>query len=100
MWSKLVILCYHRVEDYTCDPVKITVSNNNFLKHIHYLKRYTNIIHPDQFFDFLENRNSFPKRSILLTFDDGYSSYRQTMSFLYDQSISAIFFIQRKSLNN
>ena len=96
LWSKLAILCYHRVENYTCDPAKITVSNENFLKHIHYLKQYTNIIHPDQFFDSLENRKSFPKRSILLTFDDGYSSYRKTMSFLYDNSISAIFFISSR----
>ena len=29
-WPKLAILCYHRVEDYTSDPVKITISDKNF----------------------------------------------------------------------
>ena len=93
LWPKIAILCYHRVEDYTCDPAKITVSNENFFKQMQYLKKNTNIIHPDQFFDLLKNGISLPKRSILLTFDDGYSSYEQTMNLLYDESISAIFFI-------
>ena len=91
--SKIAILCYHRVENYTCDPAKITVSNENFFKQIQYLKKFANIIHPDQFFDLLKNGKSLPKRSILITFDDGYSSYKQTMKFLYDESVSAIFFI-------
>ena len=93
LWPKLAILCYHRVEDYTSDPVKITVSNKNFLKHIQYLKNFTEIIHPDQLFDSLINRKSLPNKSILLTFDDGYTSYKKLMNLLYEESISAIFFI-------
>ena len=93
LWPKLVILCYHRVQNYTSDPVKITVSNNNFLKQIRYLKEFYKIISPDLFFDSLKNRKKLPNRSILLTFDDGYSSYRQTMKLLKKESIPSVFFI-------
>ena len=96
LWPKLAILCYHRVEDYTSDPVKITISDKNFLKQIQYLKNFTEIIHPDQLFDSLINRKSLPNNSVLLTFDDGYSSYEKLMNLLYDESISAIFFISSK----
>ena len=41
----------------------------------------------------MKNRKNLPKRSVLLTFDDGYSSYEQTMDLLLKESISAIFFI-------
>ena len=92
-WPKLVILCYHRVENYTSDPVKITVSKNNFIKQINYLKEFAKIINPEQLFESLKKRKSLPKRSVLLTFDDGYSSYKQTMDLLLKESISAIFFI-------
>ena len=96
LWPKLAILCYHRVQDYTSDPVKITISDKNFLKQIQYLKNFTEIIHPDQLFDSLINRKSLPNNSVLLTFDDGYSSYEKLMNLLYDESISAIFFISSK----
>ena len=50
--SQIAILCYHRVENYTTDPVKITVSKNNFLKQIDFLNEFANIINPDQLFEF------------------------------------------------
>ncbi len=93
LWPKLVILCYHRIENYMSDPVRITVTKKNFLKQINFLKEFANIISPDQLFDSLEKRKNLPRRSVLLTFDDGYSSYKQTMDLLSKESISAIFFI-------
>jgi len=96
MWPKLVILCYHRVKNYKSDPVNITVSNENFLNQIKFLKYNAKIIHPQQLFDSLKHRQNLPKRSVLLTFDDGYSSYGETMQTLIDNSISAIFFISSR----
>jgi len=93
LWPKLVILCYHRIENYKSDPVKITVSEKNFLDHINFLKEFAKIISPNQLFESLKNRKNLPRRSVLLTFDDGYSSYEQTMDLLIKKSISAIFFI-------
>ena len=93
LWPKLVILCYHRIENYTSDPVKITVSEKNFLEHIKFLKEFAKIISPNQLFESLKDRKNLPRRSVLLTFDDGYSSYEQTMDLLIKNSISAIFFI-------
>ena len=96
LWPKLVVLCYHRIENYTSDPVKITVSKKNFLKQINFLKEFAKIISPNQLFESLEKRKNLPRRSVLLTFDDGYSSYQQTMDLLLKESISAIFFISLK----
>ena len=93
IWPKLVILCYHRIENYTSDPVKITVSKKNFLKQINFLKEFAKIVSPDQLFESLEKRKNLPERSVLLTFDDGYSSYAETMDLLLKESIPAIFFI-------
>ncbi len=93
LWPKLVILCYHRIENYTSDPVKITVSKKNFLEQINFLKKFAKIITPDQLFESLKSRKNLPARSVLLTFDDGYSSYDQTMDLLRKECISAIFFI-------
>ena len=56
---QLAILCYHRVEDYITDPVKITVSKNNFLKQIDFLDQFANIINPDQLFDYLKNKKNY-----------------------------------------
>ena len=91
--SQIAILCYHRVEDYITDPVKITVSKNNFLKQIDFLNEFANIINPDQLFDCLKSRRKLPRRSVLLTFDDGYASYRGTMELLKKELIPSIFFI-------
>ena len=91
--SQIVILCYHRVENYTTDPVKITVSKNNFLKQIDFLHEFANVINPDQLFDYLKNRKKLPRRSVLLTFDDGYASYKDTMELLKAELIPSIFFI-------
>ena len=80
--------------------MKITVSKNNFLKHIDFLKKgYANIISPDQLFDSLINKVNLPRRSILLTFDDGYASYKDTMSLLQKELIPAIFFISLRGKN-
>ena len=87
--SAVAILCYHRVENYITDPVKITVSKNNFLKQIDFLNEFANIIDPDQLFDSLKNRSKLPRRSVLLTFDDGYSSYKNTMELLKKELISS-----------
>ena len=89
----VAILCYHRVENYITDPVKITVSKKNFLKQIEFLNEFATIINPDQFFAFLNSRKKLPRRSVLLTFDDGYASYNDTMELLKGELISAIFFI-------
>lgn len=91
-WNKLTVLCYHRIEDLVADPINITVGLDNFLEQIDWLKKSTNIITPEQFEKILLSRKTFPKRATMLTFDDGYLSYKNTMSVLKDYSIPAIFF--------
>ena len=68
LWPKLVILCYHRIENYTSDPVKITVSKKNFLKQINFLKEFAKIISPNQLFESLKNRKNLPRTISLIDF--------------------------------
>ena len=96
-WNKLSVLCYHRIENYNLDPTDITVNKENFYNHINWLKKNTCILTPSEFRTILLERGSFPKRSILITFDDGYSSYFDTMKYLKEESIKAIFFISTPS---
>tara|TARA_Y100001970_G_C14192235_1_gene836086 strand:+ start:728 stop:1732 length:1005 start_codon:yes stop_codon:yes gene_type:complete len=91
--SNLAVLCFHRVKNYKMDPINITVSNENFSNQIKWLSLNTNIISPDQLETNINRGQKLPKRSVLLTFDDGYSNYKENMQLLKSKSISAIFFI-------
>ena len=95
----MVILCYHRIENY----IRLIQLRLQYQKKIFktnkFFKKFANIISPDQLFESLKNRKNLPKRSVLLTFDDGYSSYEQTMDLLIKESISAIFFISLRKEN-
>ena len=90
--SNLAVLCFHRVKNYKMDPINITVSNENFSNQIKWLSLNTNIISPDQLETNINRGQKLPKRSVLLTFDDGYSNYKENMQLLKSKSISAIFF--------
>lgn len=92
-WPKAIGLCYHRVEDYLLDPSNITVSEENFISHLEWLKYNVNIIKPDDFKTALLDRKHLPDRSVILTFDDGYDSYKRLAKILDSYNISAIFFI-------
>ena len=92
-WNKLSVLCYHKVENTCADPVNITVGIRNFQKQIEWLKQSTNIITPKEFENILIDRKEFPEKSVMLTFDDGYTSYHNTMLTLKEHSIPAVFFI-------
>jgi len=92
-WPKTIILCYHRIGDYLSDPYDITVSNKNFISQIQWLIKYFNLISLDDLYECLQEQKYPYKKSVLLTFDDGYASTSNTIQLLEKWSIPATFFI-------
>ena len=66
---------------------------SNFKKQIVYLKKNFNILSNNQFIEILNSRKIPKKKSILLTFDDGYRDhFEYVFPFLKKQDVSAIFY--------
>ncbi len=96
---RAIILMYHRVIDVNYDPYRITVSPRNFRIHMGCLKKNYNIISLDELVSRLKQGRA-PKRSIVLTFDDGYvdnSLYARPI--LEELQIPATFFIATANIN-
>ena len=68
-----VILLYHHVAEDT--PPSTSISPANFDAHLRYLRDNDfNIIPLDRMIDSLRSGQSLPDKSVVITFDDGYSS--------------------------
>jgi peptidoglycan/xylan/chitin deacetylase (PgdA/CDA1 family) len=92
-WKKTIVLMYHRVEDVSIDPWRISVSPENFESHLQILKR-TGLVRPMN--ALLENYFSDnPLRpAIVITFDDGYlDNYLRAKPLLEKYNLPATFFI-------
>lgn len=72
----------------------IVVSPETFRLHIEVLKRWFNVLTPQEFLDHLKNAKDFPPRSCLITFDDGWLDNLQNAApLLSNNNISACIFI-------
>ncbi len=90
----LLILTYHKITDKPDmdDPLKVSVSN--FEKHIRYLKNHYSILTGEQLKDLIQNNEPFPKKSCLITFDDGWlDNYTNAFPILKKYSVPAVIFI-------
>ena len=66
---------------------------SDFRKQIIYLKKNFNILSNNQFIEILNSRKIPKKKSILLTFDDGYRDhFEYVFPFLKKQDVSAVFY--------
>jgi peptidoglycan/xylan/chitin deacetylase (PgdA/CDA1 family) len=66
---------------------------SDFKKQIFYLKKNFNILSNNQFIEILNSRKIPKKKSILLTFDDGYRDhFEYVFPFLKKQDVSAVFY--------
>ncbi len=69
-------LCYHNVVDTITDPDIMNITTDQLISHFKWLKEngYT-VISIDDIINAKEGRKPLPPQSVLLTFDDGYSSF-------------------------
>lgn len=66
----------------------------NFEERIKQIRKTHSFISPDFFFDYLKGKKILNKKSVLITFDDGFlSSFNATLKILDKYNIKAIFFI-------
>ena len=66
---------------------------SDFRKQIIYLKKNFNILSNNQFIEILNSRKISKKKSILLTFDDGYRDhFEYVFPFLKKQNVPAVFY--------
>jgi glycosyltransferase involved in cell wall biosynthesis/peptidoglycan/xylan/chitin deacetylase (PgdA/CDA1 family) len=73
---KLLVLCYHAIEDQADDPVLAPygVAPEAFEEQLQWLAaRGSTFVSANALASFLENGSPLPRRSVLLTFDDCYS---------------------------
>tara|TARA_B100001250_G_C19809272_1_gene795000 strand:- start:2242 stop:3258 length:1017 start_codon:yes stop_codon:yes gene_type:complete len=91
--SKTIILCYHRVCDFLSDPYDISINKENFIKQINWIKEKYNIIDLDELSLCFKNDRFPARKSIILTFDDGYYSTIDTIRLLEELEVPATFFI-------
>jgi biofilm PGA synthesis lipoprotein PgaB len=73
---KIIVLCYHNVEDDPRDPEVMSVKTEEFIKQLNWLKHhgYT----PISIEDLLAAKKGLkplPRKPVILTFDDGYKSF-------------------------
>ena len=90
---RALVLMYHRVAEPESDVWNLAVSPANFEQHLHLLKQTGFVISTDELVSRLE-RQTLKRRSIAITFDDGYSdNYGVAKGLLERYELPATFFI-------
>lgn len=94
MLSGCVFLCYHRIGQLTSDYWQNVVSPDNFREHLKVIKRYYQPASMSQLINSFE-LGAFPgRRTIIVTFDDGYASnLTYACEPLSEFDLPAIFFL-------
>jgi len=96
-----VALLYHRVTDLEQDPQQLSVSPNNFFEQLTVIREKYNPLQIDEFTDLLMRRKQFPKKTIILTFDDGYAdNFNEALPILESHSLQALFYIATEQLDS
>lgn len=73
-----LILQYHRVASLCFDPLQLAVEPYHFEKQIEYLAQNFDVISIDEMKDHLETSRPFRERTVVITFDGGYSDVLYT----------------------
>ncbi len=94
--QQVPILCYHRFGNHCDSP--LCVPEDIFERQMEYLKSHGfRSITPEQLVAFLEYRQPLPKKSVMITVDDGYSSfYNVAYPILKKYGFTATLFIYTK----
>ncbi|MBL4581354.1 MAG: polysaccharide deacetylase family protein [Gammaproteobacteria bacterium] len=95
-----VILLYHHVAENT--PPSTSISPANFDAHLAYLRdNGFNVIALDRMIDSLRSGQSLPEKSVVITFDDGYSSiYNEAFPMLESYGYPFTLFLSTEPIDN
>ncbi len=94
-----VILLYHHVAEDT--PPSTSISPVDFTRHLNYLKdnEFT-VIALDRMIDSLRSGQTLPEKSVVITFDDGYSSvYEEAFPLLHSFAYPFTVFVSTEPID-
>jgi len=98
---KAVILMYHDIDDVAGNMAGENISMKYFKKQVSYLKKHFTILTLGQLVDVIKDKNSKIKRAVVLTFDDGYISFKEkAYPFLKEENIKVTLFPAKTFLEN
>ncbi|OUJ71208.1 polysaccharide deacetylase family protein [Hymenobacter crusticola] len=96
---KALVLMYHRVADLESDVWDLAVTPTHFEQHLQLLKQFGNVMPVAELIQNLR-RKTLPKRSIAITFDDGYAdNYLAAKPLLEQYQLPATFFIATATID-
>lgn len=92
--NHLLVLTYHRVTSDVPWPDSLVVSPDQFEQQVKYVKRHFRLLSASEVAEIIRSRKSFPVRSCLITFDDGWKdNYTHAFPILHTYQIPAIIFL-------
>jgi peptidoglycan/xylan/chitin deacetylase (PgdA/CDA1 family) len=98
--SQTLVLMYHRVAEVPCDPWQLCVTPNHFEQQLDVLKRTAAVITAGELSRRL-NARTLPKRSIVITFDDGYAdNFTQAQPLLKKHGLPATLFLSTAAVDS
>ena len=100
--QSVAILRYHAVannkkNDYASES--ITITTDNFERHVRYLSKRYNIINLDEVYTCIRNKKSFKPNSVVFTFDDGYADNFNAYKILKKYNCTGTFYITAECIN-
>jgi len=92
-YQTVPILCYHKFGSH--NPSPLNTPPGIFRQHLVFLRdNGFRTISPDMLLDFLRYRRQIPKKSVMITIDDGFKSGLKTAApILLEFGFSAVFFV-------
>lgn len=92
--NDLLVLTYHRISDKPDFHDSLKVSLESFINQIRFIRKHYNVISAEDFAKIILEKKSFPKRSCLVTFDDGWKdNFTNAFPVLKKYEVPAIIFV-------
>ncbi len=100
-YTPCIALLYHRINDLPVDHQLLCVTPENFHDHVRYLKNNFALLDIDEFIEIKKNkRKKFNRKSVVLTFDDGYAdNFYGAVPVLETLNAQALFYIATEHLD-
>lgn len=99
-YGHCTVLLYHRIIDLDYDPQMLCVGVKQFKTQLTELKNKCVFLDIGEFTSIIQSGKTFPKNSLLITFDDGYAdNYYNALPILETLNLPAVFYISTAGIN-